>query len=460
MVGAWHLSPCNRPILLAQLWRERAGTTITAERVRFVVRKAEQYPTSTFGRVYSAAVGEGSPPKPLDSSDRQSIASRTFAWSCDGVGNVEHVTDARKPNCFDFLRLMAASSVAVGHMVKTIPATSFLWVSATSRFYFSGRCARFFVISGFLVYRSCAHCLDRGQPVWHYFANRFLRIAPAIYAYTVVVVALLLVLGATTVGELGVPRFAYWIGTELALAPDFNPEIALRWGRSHHLNGSLWTISAEVSFYLLVPIFYLTAWRVGFRALMLGIGVLAVLGLIATHYSYIHNFTVLGIDKRIFVFHYVPPYGYPTQRSLGFSTAPNRDAFIPGRFFGVIEDTCVPYLSFFGLGILWSVLWSRARHSVWLATTGAVLYFLVRMANVFHVHSPFFDFNPLYVWAWALPLSYVVIWIAHNGPPALVGFPRRIGDLSYGTYIWHFVVIYTVVYLGIPNVLPAGEPSP
>lgn len=58
--------------------------------------------------------------------------------------------------------------------------------------------------------------------------------------------------------------------------------------------------------------------------------------------------------------------------------------------------------------------------------------------------------NPLYAITWAVPLAYAMFWFAYYGPSWLAGVPDRIGDLSYGVYIWHMPVVNVVLYLGLP----------
>src|SRR5262249_23505712 len=91
----------------------------------------------------------------------------------------------------------------------------------------------------------------------------------------------------------------------------------------------------------------------------------------------------------------------------------------------------------------------------------------VRTLDTFHMQVPGHplyvpgsgSLNPLYCVAWAVPLSYLVLWIGHCGPLVFSRIPQRIGDLSYGVYIWHMVVINTVLFFHLPdrmNWLPAG----
>lgn len=142
---------------------------------------------------------------------------------------MEHVTDERDSNCFDFLRLFAAFTVLIGHMTERIPL-NFLWVNVRTTEWFRDGVPLFFVISGFLVYRSCEQCLDRVRPLRQYFLNRLLRIAPALYAYTAGVVILLLVLGGTGGYLLETKRFFLWIVSQVALVAIFNPGLNHKWG--------------------------------------------------------------------------------------------------------------------------------------------------------------------------------------------------------------------------------------
>src|SRR5262245_53434179 len=102
---------------------------------------------------------------------------------------------ARAGNCFDFLRLFAAVTVVVSHSVEHL-RLSFLWLVPHGRFWFYDGVALFFILSGFLVYRSCKKCLENDLPVWNFYTNRFLRVAPAIYVYAVIAAVLLLGIGA------------------------------------------------------------------------------------------------------------------------------------------------------------------------------------------------------------------------------------------------------------------------
>src|SRR6516165_2965852 len=94
----------------------------------------------------------------------------------------ERKSRTRNANCFDFLRLFAAVSVLVSHSAEHLKI-SFLWFRSRDQTWFYDGVPLFFILSGYLVFRSFEKCHERRLPVWHFFLNRYLRIAPAIYAY-------------------------------------------------------------------------------------------------------------------------------------------------------------------------------------------------------------------------------------------------------------------------------------
>lgn len=83
--------------------------------------------------------------------------------------------------------------------------------------------------------------------------NRALRFIPAIYAYLVVTVLLVLLIGAVSVVDPMSLGGALWLGSTLLLAPVYSPGFLEPFGVGH-VNGSLWTIPVEVSFYMIVPL--------------------------------------------------------------------------------------------------------------------------------------------------------------------------------------------------------------
>ena len=316
-------------------------------------------------------------------------------------------TEARTENCFDFLRLFAASCVVVQHATFHLNLP-LLWLQPDGRWWFYDGVPLFFIMSGMLVYHSAEKCLTSGRPLSDYFYNRFLRIAPAIYAYMVITALALLALGAIAWRSLFSLPFAGWVSATIALAPVYNPPLFRHIGLGA-INGSLWTIPVEVSFYVSLPLLVLAARRFGFARMITTIWLLALIAMTAQWWLELHS-----------------------GRSLAYK---------------LMAVTLLPHLGFFALGMTWAKLWPRAPHSALLAGTSAVAYVLIRIVYL----GPKAHTHALWTMAWAVPLSYTAIWIAYNGPSIFSRFTAKIGDLSFGVYIWHGVVLNVMLYLGVKD---------
>jgi peptidoglycan/LPS O-acetylase OafA/YrhL len=109
----------------------------------------------------------------------------------------------------------------------------------------------FFCISGFLIAQSLERNRNR---LSKYFEARVLRIYPALVAVTYLGAVMLLLLGFF----IGVPfwKCTLWFFTTLAAGSSINPDFLRGFGMGVW-NGSLWTISVELSFYAFLPVAYL-----------------------------------------------------------------------------------------------------------------------------------------------------------------------------------------------------------
>lgn len=307
---------------------------------------------------------------------------------------------ARRGNTFDFLRLFAASTVVVGHGVLYMDQ-SFFWFDKGlgSHFWFADGVAMFFVMSGLLVYRSAERTRRETGGWTEYARNRALRIMPAIYAYTIVVALALVIIGAVPLGDMASPGVLIWLASSFLLVPGYDPAAFSQFGLGE-LNSSLWTIPAEVSFYVAIPVLYLLAGRIG-SARMLALLVPVAIA--------------------------APIIGHAAGGPLG----------------QVIHLTFLEYLICFGLGVFWSRYWHRAPQHWCLFVATVVLYFaaheLTRAAGLEDL------LRPLTI---AIPLSYATVWFGYRGPQALRKITDRVGDISFGTYIWHLPIINLFLWKG------------
>jgi len=320
-----------------------------------------------------------------------------------------------RDNCFDFLRLAAAFCVLVSHSSEHLHLP-FLWVrGGGSSYWFYDGVALFFIMSGYLVYQSYERCVQRGRPAIQYFINRLLRITPAIYAYVAGLTILLLAVGAMPAAALLQLPFWRWALGNMALLP-------IAWGRFANFglggNGSLWTIPVEFSFYLLVPAIYLMEQRWGVRAALAVAGCAAVGCLI--------------VAARC-----------PPETS--------RAAYL-------FRLTCMPYLVWFVLGIFWSRFWPGAPKGGAWAIAAAGVFISMRIFHFVHEDSDpkgslliSGSLNPVYCLSWSLALSYLAMWAGYFAPGFFSRISGRIGDLSYGLYVWHMVIVNLALYYSLPQ---------
>lgn len=282
----------------------------------------------------------------------------------------------------------------------------FLWVGPYDTWWFYDGVPAFFIISGYFVYRSVLSFERRGLSTGSYLINRALRVAPAIWCYLAISVVVLLVVGVITFSDLTTAPGLAWIATTLMLAPVYSPGFLDDFGVGV-INGSLWTIPVEVSFYVALPLLLVVSRR-NRRALGIIVTCAAVAAVVAAV-------------------------------ALGES--------LPGKLLGV---TFLPHLGFFALGMGWYHLWPRWRSRGWhlvLAALGYVLAVTARnvVSDDWHL--------PLTLLA-ATPLSLLLMIAGHHGPQWCSAVTRRLGDLSFGTYIWHMPIINLMLWMGFTRDLP------
>lgn len=163
-------------------------------------------------------------------------------------------------NNFDLIRLLAAVQVVVHHATihLGVDLHASPWFGVTGLF---PGVPIFFFVSGFLISKS----FERNSRLREYTPNRLLRIYPALIVCFVVALA-----GAAATGyfrSVDVPALALarWAAAQVTIGQFFNPEFMRGYGVGV-LNGSLWTITVELQFYVLVPVLYALARAGGSRS--------------------------------------------------------------------------------------------------------------------------------------------------------------------------------------------------
>jgi peptidoglycan/LPS O-acetylase OafA/YrhL len=155
-----------------------------------------------------------------------------------------------KSNNFDLIRLFAAAQVALMHSVNHL-AIDFKVPSVTAAAGFFPGVPIFFFVSGFLISRS----FERNPRVSEFAANRILRIYPALIVCLAVSILSVVATGYFRARPVAPDTLVAWIAAQVSVVQFFNPEFLRGYGVGV-LNGSLWTISVELQFYVLIPCIY------------------------------------------------------------------------------------------------------------------------------------------------------------------------------------------------------------
>lgn len=156
-----------------------------------------------------------------------------------------------RENNFDLIRLVAAIQVMLFHGFTFFNMTNVSWGEDFQMFvYLLPGVPIFFTISGFLIYQS----LERNRTkLKKYFINRGLRIYPALYVCLAFTILLLLISGEIDWPLIFSKSFLGWMGAQLTVFQFLKIPAFDSWGVGHP-NGSLWSISVEVQFYLILPL--------------------------------------------------------------------------------------------------------------------------------------------------------------------------------------------------------------
>ncbi|HEX3048421.1 MAG TPA: acyltransferase [Bacillota bacterium] len=310
-----------------------------------------------------------------------------------------------RQNNFDLIRLLAALQVFFIHGAEHLKVSLYPLL-AKLLYYFPG-VPVFFVISGFLVLAS----FDRNPNLQSYFRNRCLRIYPALYFSFGLSVIILVSFHFLNPGNFLKPPVLLWYITYLTFFQYFSPDNFQGFGVGH-LNGSLWTIPVELQFYLLVP---LISWglrkRVHQVQVVVGFVILMMLSLWMNQYF-------LGLSWK-------------------------------GVFFKVVSSSVLSYLWNFLLGGMLYYYWNRIKNLLinkallWLALyLGYCLIFSNWLGWFTISHQP----NLLGIIGYVL-LSFCVISAAYTMKNTSQIILRG-NDFSYGLYLYHMLVINTMVQLG------------
>ena len=152
-------------------------------------------------------------------------------------------------NNFDLIRLFAASQVMIIHGLHHLNISDVSSNGLLRFFNFLPGVPIFFFISGFLISAS----YSRSRTVGNYARNRLRRIYPALWLCLAISILLVLLSGYPLFEKPSTQEFFVWLAAQSSVVQFYNPDFLRDYGIGA-LNGSLWTISVELQFYIMMPL--------------------------------------------------------------------------------------------------------------------------------------------------------------------------------------------------------------
>lgn len=321
----------------------------------------------------------------------------------DSKINIGKVGDLKKNN-FHFLRFLFSIFVLVSHgypLSGDHESSQWIYEISNGQIVLASLGLNgFFVISGFFIYQS----LLRSNNIFNYFVKRFLRLFPALLVVLLLTVMLVPFVYNNEIPLLKNIHFYTYVPYNLSLY-GFQPKILGVFDHNsyHAINGSLWTLRYEFSLYIALALLYLFRKQ---KKIIIALLFLSVIILILVYNFFMQRFAWSSL------------FGMQGFHILNF-----------GAFF--VVGSLLASLNF-------DAIQSKSK----LFIIGFVLITLSVL--IVSVHFNYYNaFKHILFPFLILSLGYMPI-------PLLVKF-AKLGDASYGIYIYSFPVSQTLMYFFILN---------
>lgn len=318
-------------------------------------------------------------------------------------------------NNFDLIRLVAALEVAVRHcyvhlVSERLPAWLEYPLSLVPGV------PIFFFLSGYLISRAW----ERSPSTPDYFRNRALRLFPALWACVALSVVILFASGYLATVQWSPLGIIAWIACQGTVVQFWNPGFLREFGTGA-VNGSLWSISVEIQFYVATCVAYTLLRRLSPVRITIALAVLA---------AAFSLFNVCGglIEAQLVTL----PKGELLQKAYKVTLLPWFFMFLLGAVAQRTSGLFVPALI-------------QYRWSVVAMYVGALLL-------DFHAWGmPTGNEIPAYL----VPLMGCMVLTAAYWRPGIAERLLRRNDISYGVYIHHMPLVNLLLYLGATG--PVGS---
>lgn len=316
-----------------------------------------------------------------------------------------HEKQVFRVNNFDLIRLFAALQVALHHTLLHLELQDHWLFHSTS--WLPG-VPIFFFVSGFLISRS----YEGNSRLSEYARNRALRIYPALVLCTAVALASVFATGYLMNQSWPLWQFVAWILGQVTIVQFYNPEFMRAFG-SGVLNGSLWTITVELQFYVLIPLVY---WALG--------------RLSQTRWK---RNAILIAATCLFVLANVVYERFHQSHPDAFQVK-------------LAQVTFVPWLYMFLLGVIAQQNFAMihrlvaARAPLFVGGYTLIAYSAVRFLD----WQTGNEINPL-----LFPLLALAILSLAYSAPTITDRLLHKNDISYGVYVYHMPVVNLMIFYGL-----------
>ena len=151
-------------------------------------------------------------------------------------------------NNFNLLRLIIALQIVFIHSILSLGIENLIVDNIYNTIKYIPGVAVFFLISGFLI----AMSYDKNPNLKYYIKNRILRIYPALFINIFIGIIILYYFDFIEFNT----ELILWIMAQITFLQFYNIDMFREFGVGV-INGSLWTISVELAFYILLPIIFI-----------------------------------------------------------------------------------------------------------------------------------------------------------------------------------------------------------
>lgn len=311
-----------------------------------------------------------------------------------------------KINNFDLIRLLAALQVAMNHSMEIMGVElGGFWRDIIKLTYLFPGVPIFFFISGYLISRS----FENNHNLFEYALNRILRLFPALIACVTLSYVFIYTSGYMQVANASLSDWLLLYLGKVTFLQFYNPDFMRAYGDGV-LNGSLWTISVEIQFYVILPIVFLLIIKFAKNKVNLLLGILILVFLVI-------NLLFKSVPT--------PEYNQLYYKLFSVSFMPWFFMFLAGVFFQKNFELFYKYL---------------ANRFVVIFPIYCITAYYLAFTLGFELGN---KINPILF----LLLAVTIFSCAYSMQGLSEKLLKR-NDISYGVYIYHMPVVNILIYFG------------